>query len=54
MGAVDADAHIDETEQTFRDMAGRYPQVELLRDLRYTLSKLRLNDLAIGRDGRGR
>jgi DNA polymerase I len=45
---------LDEREQTFRDMAGRYPQVETLRDLRYTLSKLRLNDLSIGRDGRNR
>jgi DNA polymerase-1 len=49
-----ADGKLDEREQTFRDMAGRYPQVETLRDLRYTLSKLRLNDLAIGRDGRNR
>jgi DNA polymerase-1 len=45
---------LDEREQAFRDMAGRYPQVETLRDLRYTLSKLRLNDLAIGHDGRAR
>lgn len=49
-----ADGKLDEREQTFRDMAGRYPEVETLRDLRYTLSKLRLNDLAIGSDGRNR
>jgi DNA polymerase-1 len=49
-----ADGKLDEREQTFRDMAGRYPEVESLRDLRYTLSKLRLNDLAVGHDGRNR
>ena len=48
------DGKLDETEQTFRAMAGRYSDVETLRELRYTLSKLRLNDLAIGNDGRGR
>jgi hypothetical protein len=48
------DGKLDEREQTFRDMAGRYPHVEALRDLRYTLSKLRLNDLAVGNDGRAR
>jgi DNA polymerase I-like protein with 3'-5' exonuclease and polymerase domains len=35
-------------------MAGKYPQIEQLRELRYSLSKLRLNDLAIGHDGRNR
>jgi DNA polymerase family A len=45
---------LDEREQTFRDMTGRYPQVETLRELRYSLSKLRLNSLAIGSDGRNR
>jgi hypothetical protein len=35
-------------------MAGKYPQVEQLRELRYSLSKLRLNDLAVGADGRNR
>jgi len=44
----------DETDQTFREMAGRYPQIEQLRELRYSLSKLRLNDLSIGNDGRNR
>ena len=44
----------DETDQTFREMAGKYPVVEPLRELRYSLSKLRLNDLQIGNDGRNR
>ena len=35
-------------------MTGRYPQVETLRELRYSMSKLRLNDLAVGNDGRAR
>ncbi len=34
--------------ETFREMAGKYPQIEPLRELRYSLSKLRLNDLAVG------
>lgn len=45
---------LDLRDQTFREMAGRYPQIEQLRELRFTLSKLRLNDLAVGRDGRNR
>ena len=48
------DGKLDETDQTFREMAGRYPQVEQLRELRYSLSKLRLHDLAVGHDGRNR
>ena len=48
------DGNLDETEQTFREMAGRYPEVETIRELRYSLSKLRLNDLAVGNDGRNR
>jgi hypothetical protein len=45
---------LDETDQTFREMAGKYPQIEQLRELRYSLSKLRLNDLSVGQDGRNR
>ena len=45
---------LDETDQTFRDMAARYPFIEPLRELRYTQSKLRLNALAVGNDGRNR
>jgi DNA polymerase I len=48
-----ADGTLDESQQAFRDMAGRYP-VETLRELKYSLSKLRLNDLAVGADGRNR
>jgi DNA polymerase I len=48
------DGTLDERDQTFREMAGRYPQIETLRELRYSLSKLRLNDLAVGSDGRNR
>jgi hypothetical protein len=45
---------LDETDQTFREMAGKYPFIEPLRELRYSLSKLRLNDLQVGSDGRNR
>ena len=45
---------LDETDQTFREMEGKYPQVGPLRELRYSLSKLKLNDLAVGHDGRNR
>jgi DNA polymerase family A len=48
------DGVLDEREQTFREMAGRYPQIENLRELRYSISKLRLNDLHVGNDGRNR
>jgi DNA polymerase-1 len=48
------DGTLDETDQTFREMGGLYPQVEPLRELRYSLSKLRFNDLAVGSDGRNR
>ena len=41
-------------DQTFREMAGKYPHIEPLRELRYSLSKLRLNDLAVGSDHRNR
>ena len=44
----------DETDQTFREMATRYPALEPLRELRYSLSKLKLNDLAVGSDDRNR
>jgi DNA polymerase-1 len=45
---------LDQSDQAFRDMEGLYPQVGTLRELRYSLSKLKLNDLAIGNDGRNR
>jgi DNA polymerase I len=48
------DGALDERDQTFREMEGRYPQIGLLRELRYSVSKLRLNDLSVGADGRNR
>ena len=41
-------------DDTFRQMARAYPQIALLRELRVTLSQMRLVDLAIGADGRNR
>jgi hypothetical protein len=42
-------------DDTFRDMARAYPeQIAPLRELRHALSKLRLNELAVGPDGRNR
>jgi hypothetical protein len=41
-------------QETFRDMAQRYPQIEPLKDLRHTLAELRLEKLAVGPDGRNR
>ena len=40
--------------ETFAEMGGKYPHLEPLRELRYSLSKLRLNDLAVGSDHRNR
>jgi hypothetical protein len=48
------DGKLDETDQTFREMEGKYPAIGRLRELRYSLSKLRLNDLQVGSDGRNR
>lgn len=39
-------------DETFSEMARLYPQLEPLRQLRNAMSQLRLNDLAIGTDGR--
>lgn len=41
-------------DDTFKDMAKSYPQLYSLRELRHTLGELRLNDLAVGMDGRNR
>ena len=49
-----ADGSLDQRDQTFREMEGRYLQIGPLRELRYSISKLRLNDLAVGADGRNR
>jgi hypothetical protein len=46
---------LDLSDDTFREMARAYPkEVGPIRELRYTLSQLRLNDLAVGADGRNR
>src|SRR5262249_35700267 len=45
---------LDLSDGTFRQMARVYPSVSPLRELRAALSDLRLNDLAVGRDGRNR
>jgi DNA polymerase I len=41
-------------DSTFRNMAKAYPIVSPYRELRSALSDLRLNDLAVGSDGRNR
>jgi hypothetical protein len=41
-------------DDTFRQMAKGYPQIAPLRELRHSLSKLRLESLAVGKDGRNR
>jgi hypothetical protein len=45
---------LDLSDDAFRDAAKIYPAVAPLRELRSALSDLRLNDLAVGRDGRNR
>ena len=47
-GALDLDRN------TFREMAGAYPIIAPLHELRHALSELRLNDLSVGEDGRNR
>lgn len=41
-------------DDTFRSMAASHPIIASVRELRHTLSQLRLNDLAVGTDGRNR
>jgi len=45
---------LDLSDDTFRQAAKAHPTVAPLRELRHALSELRLNDLAVGRDGRNR
>jgi DNA polymerase-1 len=45
---------LDLSDDTFREMARAYPAVTPLRELRATLSGMRLSDLAVGADGRNR
>ena len=41
-------------DDTFREMARLHPELEPMRGLRHTLSQMRLEELAIGEDGRNR
>jgi hypothetical protein len=45
---------LDLDDKTFREMAKAYAVVSPIRELRSALSELRLNDLAVGQDGRNR
>lgn len=45
---------LDLSRETFSMMARRFPELADLKDLRNTLSEMRLNDLAVGPDGRNR
>jgi DNA polymerase I len=45
---------LDMSDEAFRQMARAHPIVAPLRELRHSLSKLRLNDLAVGTDDRNR
>lgn len=46
--------NLDLSDDAFRTMALIYPQVVSLRELRATLSQMRLSNLAVGVDGRNR
>lgn len=41
-------------DDTFKEQAGIYPELQPLRELRRTLGELRLNNLSVGSDGRNR
>jgi hypothetical protein len=45
---------LDLSDDAFRQMAKAYSAVSPMRELRSALSELRLNDLAVGQDGRNR
>lgn len=45
---------LDMSDDTFKDMVKRYPDLNPLRELRSTLSQMRLAGLEIGSDGRNR
>lgn len=46
--------HLKLDKETFKEMAKIYPQIQPLQELRNSLGKLRLNELAVGLDGRNR
>ena len=45
---------LDLKDETFKDMAKSYPQLTLLRELKVSLSQMRLSELAVGTDSRNR
>ena len=45
---------IDLKDETFRAMSKKYPKISPLRELRHSLSKMRLNEFPVGSDGRSR
>jgi DNA polymerase I len=45
---------LDLSDDSFREMARAYPRIAPLRELRSSLSAMRLADLAVGTDGRNR
>jgi len=45
---------LDLKDDTFREVARAYPKIAPLRELRVSLSKMRLSKLAVGRDGHNR
>jgi len=45
---------LDLSDNTFKDMARVHPELATLRELRVSLSQLRLSNLAVGSDGRNR
>lgn len=49
-----ASGALDLSDDTFREMARTYPIVSPMRELRSSLSQLRLNELTVGSDGRNR
>jgi DNA polymerase-1 len=49
-----ADGSLDLRAETFKEQARSYAQLDTLRELRASLSKLRLNDLQVGTDARNR
>src|SRR5208337_2448133 len=49
-----ASGRLDLTDDAFKETARRHPQLAPLRELRHALSEMRLNDLAVGPDGRNR
>jgi DNA polymerase-1 len=46
--------NLDLSDETFRQMAKAYPIVSPMRELRSSLSEMRLNELEVGADGRNR